>query len=139
MTQNVEDLFQSAVDRYNSGESSATLIPVFEDICKKSAKLGPAWTCLAWLYLLESKPEKALKAAQTGMKLDPTDAQTRVNLTLAMLEAGKKGIRPHIEAIQQILVHDNEQIDLLKSNFEDGVKRRPEWPQLQKVKSWIFD
>lgn len=91
MSQKIEELFQEGIRRYESGEAAKTLIPSFESICKGSPKAAAAWTCLSWLYLLEGQAEKALKAAQTAVKLDPVDAQPRVNLTLAMLELKKPG------------------------------------------------
>ncbi len=139
ITESAEDLFQSGLNRYNAGESAETLIPVFEEVCQQSPKFSAAWTCLAWLYLLESNSTKALKAAQKALKLDPTDAQARVNLTVAMLESQKSGVRKEIEIIKQILVQDNEQIDLLKDNFRAGHKRRSDWKELTKVEVYLFD
>lgn len=91
MSAAIEELFQEGIRRYEAGEAAKTLIPSFEAICKGSPKAAAAWTCLSWLYLLEGQAEKALKAAQTAVKLDPVDAQPRVNLTLAMLELKKQG------------------------------------------------
>ncbi len=138
MTASVEELFQAAVARYEAGEAAVTLIPDFVDICKQSTKLSAAWTCLSWLYLLEQQPEPALKAAQKAVNLDRVDAQPRVNLALAMLETGRKGVREQVEMIQRILISDNEQIDLVKANIQEGKKRRAEWTQLSKIEQWLF-
>ncbi|MDJ0707862.1 MAG: tetratricopeptide repeat protein, partial [Leptolyngbyaceae cyanobacterium MO_188.B28] len=85
MTQTVDALFDEALERYSSGESADTLIPVFKDICDRAPKSSPAWTCLSWLYLLADKPNSAYKAAQRAVKLNPKDPQARVNLAIAML------------------------------------------------------
>jgi predicted Zn-dependent protease len=138
MSQKIEELFQEGIRRYESGEAAKTLIPSFESICKGSPKAA-AWTCLSWLYLLEGQAEKALKAAQTAVKLDPVDAQPRVNLTLAMLELKKTGVRQQVEAIKQILARDPEQIEGVKSNLQEGGNRRPAWPHLSKIYNWLFE
>lgn len=80
MTETVEALFDQGLERYNAGESAATLLPVFKDVCDRSPKSSSAWTCLSWLYLLDSKPSQAAKAAQKAIKLNPQDPQARVNL-----------------------------------------------------------
>lgn len=139
MSQKIEELFQEGIRRYESGEAAKTLIPSFESVCKGSPKAAAAWTCLSRLYLLEGQAEKALKAAQTAVKLDPVDAQPRVNLTLAMLELKKTGVRQQVEAIKQILARDPEQIEGVKSNLQEGGNRRPAWPHLSKIYNWLFE
>ncbi|MDX2271496.1 MAG: hypothetical protein NW237_06035 [Cyanobacteriota bacterium] len=139
MSQTVEELFQECIQRYEAGESPRVLIPAFESVCQRAGKSAAAWTCLSWLYLLESKPEKALKAAQTAVRLDPVDAQPRINLTLAMLELKKTGIRQQIDPIKMILVRDSEQIDTVKANLADGQKRRPDWTHLERIHKWLFE
>ncbi len=139
MSQEIEELFQQSIRRYESGETARALIPSFELVCKGSPKAAAAWTCLSWLYLLEGQAGKALKAAQTAVKLDPVDAQPRVNLTLAMLELKKTGVRQQVEVIKQILVRDPEQIDGIKSNLGEGENRRPTWPHLSKIYNWLFE
>ncbi|MCF2971034.1 hypothetical protein L1047_07495 [Synechococcus sp. Nb3U1] len=139
MSQEIEELFQQCIRRYESGEAARSLIPSFESICKGSPKAAAAWTCLSWLYLLEGQAEKALKASQTAVKLDPVDAQPRVNLTLAMLELKKTGVRQQVDTIKQILVRDPEQIDGIKSNLAEGENRRPTWPHLSKISTWLFE
>jgi predicted Zn-dependent protease len=137
MKQTVESLFQESVERYQAGESPATLIPMFQEICDRAPKNSPAWTCLAWLYLLTNKPTQAYKAAQRAIKLNPEDAQARVNLAIAMLETGQKGVRPHIELVQQLMVVPELQAEI-KENFEEGLSRKPDWPSLMRVQSWIL-
>lgn len=137
MSKTVEEMFQDAIKRYEAGDPHQDLIPVFASICKQAPKFAAAWTCLSWLYLLEAQPDAAYKAAQTAVKLDPVDAQPRVNLTLAMLEAGKKGVRDQVEVIKQILLRDTEQVDVVRTNITDGQKRRLDWKQLDKLQDWL--
>ena len=89
--------FDQALEKYQAGEKAENLIPTFQEICDREPKNSAAWTCLAWLYMLIEQPQKALKAATKSVKLEPRDPQARVNLALAMLEAGEKGVRKHID------------------------------------------
>jgi tetratricopeptide (TPR) repeat protein len=135
-TTTVEELFQQGLERYSNGEAPEVLIPVFKDVCDRAQRNSPALTCLAWLYLLEGKPALALKAAQKAVKLNPQDPQARINMVMAMLETEQKGVRPHIEVIQQILMVPElrEEVD---NSFADGLKRNPDWASLKKVKAWL--
>ena len=139
MTQTVDVLFDGAIERYHSGESAETLIPVFKEICDRAPKNGPAWTCLAWLYLLEDKPNSAYKAAQRAVKLNPKDPQARVNLAIAMLETGKKGVRAQVEEAGQIILTAEEFQQEIKQNFEQGLNRKPNWSSLNRIQSWLFE
>ncbi len=137
-TTTVEDLFNQGLERYSAGEAAETLIPVFKDVCERAPRNSPALTCLAWLYLLEKKPALALKTAQKAIKLNAQDPQARINLVMAMLDTNQKGVRPHIEIIQQILMVPELREEVEKS-FEDGLTRDPEWASLIKVKAWVLD
>ncbi len=132
-------LFDAGLERYNAGEGPDTLIPVFKDICDRSPKLAAAWSCLAWLYLLENKPEQAYKFALKGVKLDQSAPQGRVNLVLAMLETGQKGVRQHIDAIKQMISLDSEVERDLTESIEDGLTRKPDWKSLNRVKIWLAE
>jgi predicted Zn-dependent protease len=135
----VTSLFDNGLERYNAGEGPDTLIPVFKELCDRAPKNGAAWSCLAWLYLLDDQPERAYKAAIKGVKLERDAPQARVNLAVAMLETGKKGVREHIEVAQQMMVTDSQiRRDLLES-IEDGLNRKPDWKSLQRVKSWLTE
>ncbi|WP_299403352.1 tetratricopeptide repeat protein [Acaryochloris sp. IP29b_bin.148] len=135
----LDDVFKEALDRYQAGEPAEDLIPVFKDICDRARKSSPAWTCLAWLYLLADKYNSALKAAQKAVKLNPQDPQARVNLAVAMLETGQKGVRKHVEIAQQIAMAIPELRDELQESFDDGLKRKPNWASLERVQAWVFD
>lgn len=139
MTQTAESIFDEGLKRYQEGESPETLIPVFKDVCDRSPKSSPAWTCLAWLYLLEDKPKSAYKAAQKAIKLNPEDPQARINLAIAMLETGQKGVRQHIDIVQSVVGAVSELRQEVQENFEDGLQRKPDWDSLKRVKSWIFE
>jgi predicted Zn-dependent protease len=139
MTQTVESLFDEGIERYKAGESPETLIPVFKEICDRSRKSSPAWTCLAWLYLLVDKPTQALDSAQKAVKLNPQDPQARVNLAVAMLETSKKGVRQHVEIAQQLMMAVPELRDELGQSIEDGLARKPDWASLLRVKNWLFE
>jgi predicted Zn-dependent protease len=136
--QDPDSLFQSALERYQAGEAPATLIPAFLEICDRAQKSGPAFTCLAWLYLLDNKPNPALKAAQKAVKLNPEDPQSRINLAIAMLETGQKGVRPHVELAQHMMAIAELRAEV-ETSFADGLKRKPDWPTLIRVKQWIFE
>jgi len=139
MAQTAEELFSSGIERYSNGEPVGELIPVFKSLCDRAPKSSPAWTCLSWLYLLDSKPELAFKAAGRAVKLNPQDPQARVNLSMAMIESGKKGVRDHIEAAQQLVTISDELKTEVQESIADGFKRRPDWKSLKKVQDWIFD
>jgi predicted Zn-dependent protease len=139
MTQTIESLFDEAVERYKAGESVETLIPVFKDICDHAPKSSPAWTCLAWLYLLVDKPSQAYKAAQKAVKLNPQDPQARINLAISMLENSQKGVRQHVEIAQQIIMAIPELREEVKQNCEEGLSRKPDWKSLNRVQAWLFE
>ncbi|MGB7414358.1 MAG: tetratricopeptide repeat protein [Thermosynechococcaceae cyanobacterium] len=133
-----ETLFEQGLERYQAGEAPEVLIPVFKDICDRAKKNSPAWTCLSWLYLLADKPSSAYKAAQKAVKLNPEDPQARVNLAIAMLENGQKGVRSHVELAQQMAMIPELRTELEES-FADGLKRKPDWKSLKRVQAWIFE
>ena len=139
MTQTVEALFNSGIERYKNGEPVAELIPLFKELCDRAPKSSPAWTCLSWLYLLEDKHSAAFKAAGKAVKLNPQDPQARLNIAIAMLETGKKGVRDHIDAAQQLVMISEELRNEIKESIADGFARRPEWKTLKRVQDWIFD
>jgi predicted Zn-dependent protease len=135
----VEALFDQGLERYRAGETPASLLPLFKEVCDRSPKSSAAWTCLAWLYLLDNKPSQAYKAAQKAVKLNPQDPQARINLAVAMLETEQKGVRQHIEVAGQLVMAVPELRQEVEQNFEDGLSKKPDWKSLLRVKSWIFD
>ena len=138
MTNTVESLFDTGLERYKAGEPVADLIPVFKEICDRTPKSSAAWTCLAWLYLLDDNPNFAHKAAQKAVKLNPQDPQARVNLAVAMLETGQKGLRQHVDLAQQLIFVNPDWQEEIKKSIEDGLGRKPDWQSLAKVKGWLF-
>jgi predicted Zn-dependent protease len=139
MTQTAESLFQDAIQRYQAGESAQTLIPLFKQVCDRSPKNSPAWTCLSWLYLLEEQPKLAYKAAQKAVKLSPDDPQARVNLALAMIDSQQKGVRDQVERALQLMMVSSEWQEEIRKNFEEGLSRKPDWKSLQQVRGWLFE
>lgn len=137
MTQTVETLFDEGIERYKKGEDPAVLIPVFKDLCDRAPKSSAAWACLAWLYLLTDKPSAGLKAAQKSVKLNPQDPQGRVNLAVAMLDAGKPGVREHIEIASQVMAVADDLKKEVMDSIDDGLARKPDWKSLARVKQWL--
>lgn len=137
MAENLNETFDNAIKRYQDGESVDKLIPVFQDICVQAPKMNSAWTCLAWLYLLDKQPENAVKAAERSIKIDPYDAQARINLAMAMLEAKQKGVRAHVEVAQQLIDGAAEIREQVAYSLADGLQRNPDWASLKQIKSWI--
>ncbi len=139
MSETVDSLFEEGVERYKAGEEPETLIPVFKELCERNPRSAAAWTCLAWLYLLDDKPNPAYKAAQKAVKLHSQDVQARVNLAVAMLESGQSGVRQHIDVAKQMILLEPELRDEIKQSIEDGLSRKPEWKSLERVKNWLFE
>jgi predicted Zn-dependent protease len=137
MTQTVETLFDEGIERYKAGEDPAELIPVFKDLCDRAPKSSAAWACLAWLYLLTDKPSAGLKAAQKSVKLNPQDPQSRVNLAVAMLDAGKPGVREQVEIAEQVMTVADELRAEVMQSIDDGLARKPDWKSLARVKQWL--
>jgi hypothetical protein len=94
---------------------------------------------LAWLYLLDNKPEQAYKAALKGVKLDHSAPQARVNLAIAMLETGQAGVRKHIDVAKELMALDSQVRRDLEESIEDGLKRKPDWDSLKRVQRWLSE
>ena len=139
MSESPETLFEQGLEKYQAGEKAENLISTFQDVCDRDPKNSAAWTCLAWLYMLLEQPQKALKAATRSVKLEPRDPQAQVNLALAMLDAGEKGVRKHIEIAQQAIDFDDRIRDTIKENVDEGLTRKPDWQSLQRVNKWLFE
>jgi len=130
-------LFDQAISRYNAGAPAGGLIADFLAITQQAPRQSAGWTCLAWLQLLDGQPLEALRAARMAVKLNPQDPQARVNLSLAMLETGAKGVREHIEIVQRVLVMAPELAGELQESMADGLRRRPGWAAMEKVRAWL--
>lgn len=137
MESSQESLFEQAMNRYQQGAPVQELLADFETITAAAPRQSAGWTCLAWLQLLSDQSDEALRSARMAVKLNNQDPQARINLCLAMLETKAKGVRDQIEVIQQVLALAPEVGAELKESIEDGLKRRPEWPALLKVKAWL--
>lgn len=95
------------------------------------------WTCLSWLQLLCDQPEDALRSARLAVKFNAQDPQARINLSLALLETKSKGVRDHIQVVQQVIAFAPEAAGDLKTSINDGLQRKPGWKALEKVKAWL--
>ncbi len=137
--QTLETKFDDAIARYKAGESAESLLPIFKEICLQAPKNSAAQTCLAWLYLLVDKPNAAYKVAQRAVKLAPKDPQARVNLSVALLETGKSGVREQIEIISQVLYAVDEIKAEIQENIEEGLRRKPDWKSLKRIQKWLFE
>lgn len=139
MTETVESLFETGLERYKAGEQVASLIPTFKEVCDRAPKSSAAWACLAWLYMLDDKPNPAYKAAQKAVKLNPQDAQSRINLALAMLDSNQAGVREHVDLAMQLMMIDDEVRSEVKQSIADGLSRKPDWKSLERVNKWLFE
>lgn len=139
MSQPATSLFETGYERYKAGEGPKTLIPVFKEVCDRAPKNAAAWTCLAWLYLLDNQATPAYKAAQKAVKLNPEDPQARINLVAAMLDTKQSGVRQHIDIVQQILALEPELREEILQNLEEGLSRKPDWSSLSRIKTWLFE
>ncbi|MBT9312707.1 hypothetical protein [Leptothoe kymatousa] len=139
MSQTIDELFEDGLNRYQSGESVDTLIPFFKDLCTQAPKNSALYTCLSWLYLLADKPKAAYKAAQKAIKITPQDPQAHINMAIAILDSGKKGVREHVELATQLVMSVEEVQDDIRQNFKEGLSRKPDWDNLKRVEKWIFN
>ena len=132
-----ESLFDKAMSKYESGIEAGELIEDFEVITSTAPNHSAGWTCLAWLQLLCNQNEAALRSARRAVKLNRQDPQSRINLCLALLETKSKGVREHIEFLQRVLVAVPDLEKELKNSIDDGLKRKPDWQALKKIKTWL--
>jgi|UPI0002E22895 tetratricopeptide (TPR) repeat protein len=135
----IEQRFEAGFKRYDAGESPDALLPEFIEICRLDPKNAAAWSCVAWLHLLRGKADLALPAAQRSVKIDHRNPQAHVNLALALLGTGGKGVRKHIELVQKVMDFSEEVRQDIFENIDDGLTRRPDWKELAKVKNWLSE
>lgn len=138
MSLSQESRFEAALSRYRQGAPASDLIDEFLAITDQAPRLSAGWTCLAWLQLLEDRAEDALRSARTAVKLNPQDPQARINLVLALLETGGKGVREHVEMVERIMLMAPEVAQELRESMADGMTRRPGWSSLEKLQSWLL-
>ena len=132
-----DSLFEQAMARYQAGAAAEEVLPDFARIVEAAPRQSAGWTCLAWLQLLCDQPEEALRSARFAVRLNGQDPQARINLSLALLETQSKGVRDHIQVVQQVLTMAPQIADDLKGALDDGLQRRPGWKALEKVKTWL--
>ena len=132
-----ESLFDQALARYQAGTTANELLDDFIVITRNSPNHSASWTCLSWLQLLTNKPEEALRSARNAIKLNAQDPQARVNLCLALLETNSKGVRDQIEIVKRIIFTVPELQKDLKESIKDGLERKPDWKELEKIQKWL--
>lgn len=137
MTSTQDSLFDEAIRRYQEGAAPQEVIDDFLTVTTQSPRLSAGWTCLAWLQLLLDQPAQAMQSARTAVRLNPQDPQARINLSLAMLETGTTGVRDHIEVVRRVMLMAPEVAEELRESLEDGLRRRPGWSAIEKVKAWL--
>ena len=137
MVQSEESLFEEALERYKSGHAPEELIKDFEKITSSSPNNAAAWTCLSWLQLLCDLPKEALRSARFAVKLNAQDPQSRINLSLALLETNSKGVREHIDYVKRAMLVLPEIEKELKDSVSDGLSHKENWNSLLKIKSWL--
>jgi len=103
MSQTVDSLFETGLERYKAEEEPATLIPVFKEICARAPKIVLLGV-LAWLYLLDNKRTQAYKAAQKAVKLHPTESQAKLTYRCDAGN-GQPGVR-HVDLAMQLIMVD---------------------------------
>ena len=103
MDQSEESLFEEALNRYKAGTPADELIEDFQKITSNTPNNAAAWTCLSWLQLLCDSPQEALRSARYAVKLNGQDPQSRINLSLALLETNSKGVRDHIDYVKRAM------------------------------------
>lgn len=130
-------LFEQALQGYHDGLPLPEVIASFQQITQQEPRLSAGWTCLAWLQLLDDQPQEALRSAKTAVRLNGQDPQARINLSLAMLETGAKGVREHVEIVQRVMVMAPEMAEDLHAAIADGLQRKPGWKAMEKVKAWL--
>ena len=133
----IENEFNAALSRYQSGDDLSKLVQDFKDIINKIPNHFAAWTCLAWLQLLQKNNDEALFAAKQAVKLNGQDPQARMNLALALLATNNKGVRDHVDLIKRIVTFAPELEEDLKHSIEDGLTRYSDWSELKKIKRWL--
>tara|TARA_B100000965_G_scaffold406403_1_gene445150 strand:- start:3207 stop:3632 length:426 start_codon:yes stop_codon:yes gene_type:complete len=137
LDQSEENLFEDALKRYKAGSSLEELIEDFQKITSSTPNNAAAWTCLSWLQLLCDKPQEALRSARYAVKLNGQDPQSRINLSLALLETNSKGVREHIDYVKRAMLVLPEIQKELEDSIEDGLLRKPNWKTLLKIKNWL--
>jgi cytochrome c-type biogenesis protein CcmH/NrfG len=137
MSASGENLFERAIARYRQGTPATDLLDDFQAITTQAPRQASGWICLAWLQLLSDQHQEALRSARTAVRLSPQDPQARVNLSLALLETRSSGVRDQIAMVQRLLTMAPELGEDLRESLEDGLSRRPGWPALTKVKTWL--
>ena len=63
-----ENLFETAMARYQSGAEASELIEDFKTITATTPNQAAGWTCLAWLQLLNAQPDEMRPCAARALR-----------------------------------------------------------------------
>ncbi len=133
----IEAEFNEALSKYQNGQDLVQIVQDFQKIIQQIPNHFAAWTCLSWLQLLLKNNEEALEAARQAVRLNQQDPQARMNLSLALLSTNNKGVRDHVELIKKMSMMMPDVKNDLKESVQDGFRRYPDWPELNKIKKWL--
>ncbi len=131
-------LFNDGLSRYQKGDPLEVVIPIFQAVCTEEPEEQAAWVCLSWLYLLQQQPDLAVKAARKAVFLDRDSAQAQINLAIGLLESQQQGANYHLQQAQQALEKDPTQKAGIVENFQDALKRVPDWDTMLKIQLRLF-
>ncbi|MEO1070514.1 MAG: hypothetical protein AAFW95_15610, partial [Cyanobacteria bacterium J06638_6] len=56
---------------------------------------------------------------------------------VAMLDAGKPGVRDHVEIASQVMAVADDLRTEVMASIDDGLARKPDWKSLARVKQWL--
>ncbi|MBC7473908.1 MAG: hypothetical protein H7263_06420 [Candidatus Sericytochromatia bacterium] len=140
-TQTVEkedEIFNLAIQQYNSGEPYDKVIETFESGLKSSIRDSSYYTCLSWLYILRGKSndrKKAIDYAKNALRYDGMNAQAQYNLVLAYMLNGRKGVREEFE--KAISMSRDQDLESAKNNLKEAMSRNKSVPEYDKLLKWI--
>ena len=133
-----KDLFTIGNELYQQKAPLPEVIDVFLQAEEKYNKDSSVYTCLSWLYMLKDESgdfDKAISYAKTALRLDPGNIQAHVNLVLALLATGKKGVREQFEKV--ISRSTKQDLEHAVYNLKDALERKPEFQDAAKLLTWI--
>ncbi|WLT39566.1 hypothetical protein NON20_08840 [Synechocystis sp. B12] len=73
------------------------------------------------------------------MKIDGYHPQARINYALAMLANKKTGVREQVELAAQMMSFDQEIAAGVMESLDDGLERKPDWRDIERIKKWLTE
>ena len=62
-----------------------------------------------------------------------------MNYALAMLANKRSGVREQVELASQMMSFDKEIAQSVLENLEDGLKRKPDWKDIERIQKWLAE